>query len=355
MAELSDAPGKVRESEALPKEALEAWMHAHVPGFEGALTIEQFRKGHSNLTYCVSDRRQSWVLRRAPFGKHAASAHDMAREWRILEALSGAYGKAPEPVAFCDDEAVMGAPFYLMQRLNGVILRTSPPKGLAWSPELGDALCDAFVDELVALHDVSLGAAGLAGFGRPEGYVERQVGGWTRRYRRSQTDEIAEMDALATWLERERPDEQGAVLIHNDFKYDNLVLDPDNPSRIVGVLDWEMSTVGCPWMDVGSTLGYWIEEGDGAALQMMPFRVAAFPGTWSRARLVKAYAERSGRGLDDAAFYHAYGLFKLAVVAQQIYARFARGDTDDPRFGMMIHGVRALAELGARTVDRGAS
>lgn len=353
MTKVYDQPGAVRESEALPAETLAAWIGDHVEGFSGALEVLQFRKGHSNLTYAVGDGTRSWVLRRAPFGTHAASAHDMSREWRILSALARGYDKAPQPVAYCDDESVIGAPFYVMERLEGVILRSSPPKGLEWSESLGDRLCSAFVDELVALHAVDLDAIGLAEFGRPQGYVARQISGWTSRYTRSQTDDIADMDRLATWLDEAQPGESGAALIHNDFKYDNLVLDPDDPSRIVGILDWEMATVGDPWMDVGSTLGYWIEADDGAALQMMPFRVAAFPGTWSRARVVEAYAERSGRAVGAPAFYHAYGLFKLAVVAQQIYARFAAGLTDDPRFGMMIQGVRALAALGVRGVDDG--
>lgn len=349
---LIDAADEPRQSEALAEEHLAAYLADHLEGFDGELVVRQFRKGHSNLTYLVTDGTREWVLRRAPFGTNVATAHDMGREYRILSGLHRAYPPAPRAYLMCEDAGVIGAPFYVMQRVRGVILRAKPPRGMTWSKELGRRTSEEFLDNLVAIHGVDLAEAGLDGFGKPEGYVRRQVEGWTKRYHGSRTDDIPEVVAVAEWLAEKMPPEADATLIHNDYKYDNIVLDPGDLPRIIGVLDWEMATVGDPLMDLGTTLAYWVTALDEPELAMLPFGVTNFPGSWSRERLVDAYAARSGRDVSRVDFYHVFGLFKTAVVAQQIYYRFKSGKTDDPRFQMMILGVNVLSKFANRIVEQ---
>jgi aminoglycoside phosphotransferase (APT) family kinase protein len=348
--ELIDATKPVREGEELDLERLRAWLARQGLAADG-LAVEQFPRGHSNLTYLVRAGGQELVLRRPPIGSKVKSAHDMGREVRILTRLAPLYPQAPRIVAFCDDSAVIGAPFLLMQRMSGVILR-GPTLKVALAPERVRALCESFVDTLAALHAVDWRAAGLEG--HPEGYVRRQVEGWTRRWSDSKTDEIPEVDEIAGWLAARLPPERGAALIHNDFKYDNLVLDPADPARIVGVLDWEMSTVGDPLMDLGTALGYWIEEGDDDALKSFAFGPTFAPGSLTRRELAARYGERTGRDVSGILFYYCFALFKTAVVAQQIYARFKAGLTRDERFASFIFGVQLLSQQAVRAAQAGA-
>ncbi len=351
---LIDGSRPVREGEELDAAALAAYLREQVPGLQGELTIEQFRKGHSNLTYLLRVGGRELVLRRPPFGARIATAHDMGREHRILSALQGVYEAAPAPLLHCEDEGVIGAPFYVMERVRGVILRgNQPPPGLALDEARMRALSTMLVDSLAALHAVDIEATGLIALGKPEGYVERQVTGWTRRYFEAKTDELPEVEAAAAWLGRNRPPERGASLIHGDFKYDNLVLDPDDLGRIRAVLDWEMATVGDPLMDLGTTLGYWIEAGDSDEARMLPIVPTTLPGNLTRRELVDRYEERRGGEVPDRVFYYVYGLFKVAVIAQQIYKRFVEGHTKDPRFAMMIMGVEILGNQAARALERG--
>jgi aminoglycoside phosphotransferase (APT) family kinase protein len=215
------------------------------------------------------------------------------------------------------------------------------------------ALSTMLVDSLAALHAVDIEATGLIALGKPEGYVERQVTGWTRRYFKAKTDEIPEVEQAAAWLGEHMPPERGASLIHGDFKYDNFVLDPDDLTRILAVLDWEMATVGDPLMDLGTSLGYWIEAGDSDEARMVPIVPTALPGNLTRQQIVDRYEETSGRAVPDPVFYYVYGLFKVAVIAQQIYKRFVEGHSKDPRFAMMIMGVKILGNQAARALDRG--
>jgi aminoglycoside phosphotransferase (APT) family kinase protein len=346
-----DRPAPVRAGEELDAPALEAYLRAHLPGAEGPLEVEQFPRGYSNLTYLLRMGGRELVLRRPPFGANIKSAHDMGREFTILSGLIDSYGKVPRPLAYCDDASVIDAPFYVMERVRGIILRDRPPKGLELMPERMRAICHSLIDGMVELHGVDHRAAGLEGLAHPEGYVERQVTGWTGRYRRAQTDEVEGMDRAAEWLAANVPPERGASLIHNDYRYDNVVLDPADPTRIIAVLDWEMATIGDPWMDVGTTLGYWTEPGDPPALQQ--FGVTHLPGNLDRRQWVERYAERSGRDLPDPLFYYVYGLFKVGVIVQQIYARYRQGTTQDPRFAPLIHVVRACGDMALRALERG--
>jgi aminoglycoside phosphotransferase (APT) family kinase protein len=349
----------VRAGEALDEPKLRAWLAARLPeplqgAFAETIQVEQFPSGHSNLTYLVrGEGGAELVLRRPPFGNQVKSAHDMGREVRVLGKLEGRYPKAPRVLAHTDDPSVLGAPFYVMERVRGIILRRKPPEGVALEPALLARLGEAFVDALVELHEIDWRAAGFGELARPEGYVERQVSGWAKRYEAARTDEVPDVERAAAWLASHLPSSPPPVLLHNDFKYDNLVLDPADPTRIVGVLDWEMSTVGDPLMDLGTALAYWVEPGDAAPLQQFTFGPTNLPGSPSRRELAERYAARRGLGLDELRFYYAFALFKNAVVAQQIYARFVKGLTQDPRFGAMIFGVRLLGEAAVRTIDEG--
>jgi aminoglycoside phosphotransferase (APT) family kinase protein len=353
-----DRPAPVRAGEELDAERLAGYLREHLPGAAadlaaGGLAIEQFPRGYSNLTYLLRLGDRRLVLRRPPFGSTVATAHDMAREHRILAALAPVYPKAPRPLLYCADPDVLGAPFYLMERVEGVILRPAALAPEPPPPERMAAVAGALVDTLAELHAVDWRAAGLADLGRPEGYVERQVEGWAARWRRAATEKRPEMDRVAAWLAEHRPPESGAALIHNDFKHDNLVLAPGDWSKVLAVLDWEMATVGDPLMDLGTTLGYWVEAGDPPELRALDLSPSALPGSPGRAEVVERYARATGRDPGGVVFYYAYGLFKIAVIAQQIYARWRAGHTRDPRFANLHLGVAACARTAAQAIARG--
>jgi len=349
-----DAPDEVREEERFDAERLRAFVEAALPGASGPIEVLQFRKGYSNLTYLVRIGDREAVLRRAPFGVQVKSAHDMRREFTILSALQGVYAKAPRPIAFCDDELLIGARFYLMERVRGVVIRAAePPPGVVLTPELLRATSTALVDNLAGLHAVDVVRASLGSIGRPEGYVARQVAGWTERYAKAKTDEVPQVEAAAAWLARNLPKESGAAVIHNDYKYDNVVLDPGDLSRIVAVLDWEMATVGDPLMDLGTLLAYWSDPDDPAETRARTYGPTFLPGSLSRTELVQRYQERSGRAPFAALFYYVFALFKNAVVVQQIYKRYVQGHTRDPRFATLGDWVRVVSAQAERALTRG--
>ena len=346
-----DRAAAVRPGEELDAAALEAYLRQHLPGTGGPVEVRQFPRGFSNLTYLVRAGDREMVLRRPPFGAQVRGGHDVVREHGILAALHPVWPKVPRPLLCCDDDSVIGAPFYLMERVTGVVLRDRPPAGVALDPDTMRGVCLAAVDTLAELHAVDWRAAGLEGIGRPEGYVRRQVEGWTERWRRAITDDVPEMDAAAAWLAANLPAEGAPAIIHNDYKYDNLVLDPADLSRVRAVLDWEMATLGDPLMDLGTALAYWAEPGDPPELKV--FGVTHLPGNLDRAGVVARYAEKTGRDVSGIRFHHAYGLFKVGVIAQQIYARYVAGKTRDPRFASLLHVVRAAGRMAGRVADRG--
>ncbi len=346
-----DEPQPVRPGEELDLASLEAFLKSRFPELAGPLVVEQFQQGYSNLTYSVRVGERELVLRRPPVGAKIKTAHDMGREFRILSHLPGVYPKAPRPLAFCEDESVLGAPFYVMERVSGVILRARPPAGIDLNASLLRRLSEGFIDGLAELHSVDFAAAGLSDLGRPDGYVARQVEGWTKRYQNARTDDIGDMERAASWLNGHKPAESGGCLIHNDYKYDNLVLDPQDLSRIRAVLDWEMATLGDPLMDLGSTLGYWVDADDPEDWRRHSFGVTALPGNLTRELLIDRYAAGSGRAVRDAVFLYAYGLFKIAVIVQQIYARYKQGLTRDARFAGLIEVVRAAGWVACRAIE----
>lgn len=350
-----DATRPVRPGEELDAAPLRAWLADHLPEASGSadLEIEQFPGGHSNLTYLLRLGDRELVLRRPPFGSKVKTAHDMGREYRVLSRLHAVYPKAPRALACCDDPSVIGVPFYVMERVRGVILRHQKlPPGMELAPEDMRRISEAAVDGLAELHAVDYEAAGLGDLGRPAGYVERQVSGWAERWKGSRTDDVPDVDNAFAWLAGHLPPESGAALIHNDYKYDNLVLAPDL-SRIVAVLDWEMTTIGDPLMDLGTSLGYWMDPDDEPGLRALPAGPTTLPGNLSRTEVAQRYAERSGRDVSGILFYYVYGLLKISVIAQQIYYRYKQGLTKDERFAGMIGAVRLLGRRAAEAIGKG--
>jgi aminoglycoside phosphotransferase (APT) family kinase protein len=336
-----------RPGEELDAERLGCYLRRELLEFDGEVVVEQFPSGHSNLTYLVRSGGREWVLRRPPFGSKVKSAHDMSREYRILSHLHAVYPPAPRPVLYCEDEAVLGAPFYLMVRLHGLVIRKTWPQSFPRTPELSQRVSKAFIANLADLHAVDVAAAGLADFGRPEGYVRRQIEGWTRRWQDAQTEPVEDIDSLVAWFASHTPGESGAAVIHNDYKFDNLLLDPDNLTRITGVLDWEMATIGDPLMDFGTALSYWIDRTDPPEFQALAFAPTWMEGFLDRREVVEHYQDVTRRSVADPLFYYVYGLFKLAVILQQIYYRYFHGLTKDERFARFRHVVRLLARHAA--------
>lgn len=347
---LTDETRPVRHGEELDRDRLGAYLKAQFPDQAGPLVIEQFPHGHSNLTYLVRLGSTEMVLRRPPVGNRVKTAHDMGREYRVLSRLCTVYPPAPRPLAYCDDEDVLSAPFYLMERRRGRILRNDRPPVEAATPGLARQLGQSLVDNLVNLHAIDVHAAGLADLGRPEGYVERQVTGWSERYRHAQTSDVESIDRAASWLAGHRPPQSSAALIHNDYKLDNLMLDPADLTRVVAVLDWEMATVGDPLMDLGTSLGYWLQPDDPEPLQQLWSGPSTWPGALSRAELADHYLRQAGRQTDHLLFYYVFGLFKIAVIVQQIYARYVRGATQDERFARLDRIVTTLGQSAERAI-----
>ena len=342
--ELIDQPKAVREEDRLETSAIVAWLQAALPdrpALHHEPTQRQFRGGASNLTYLLSWPDDALVLRTAPVGTKARSAHDMGREVKVVSGLAGHY-PVPVVVAHCTDDAVIGREFYLMERLEGLILRHDVPAGLDLSAQRARALCETWLDHLLALHQIDPAAVGLENLGKGQGYVGRQVAGWSKRLRKAHTPDVASFESVMAWLQEHQPEDLATCLIHNDWRFDNLVLDPSDPTQVLGVLDWEMSTLGDPLMDLGGALAYWVQADDPMAMQLMRRQPTHLPGMPTRAELVQRYLERSGLAdqVPSFRFYEVFGLFRLAVIAQQIYYRWVHKQTTNPMFasfGMMAN------------------
>ena len=349
----TDRSSPVRPGEELPIEPLFNYLSTQLPELSGPLTIEQFPAGFSNLTYLLRFADRELVLRRPPIGAKIKTAHDMSREYRILSHLYPVYKKVPRPLLFCEDESILGAPFYVMERVKGIILRAKPPADVDLSPALMRTLSETFIENLAEIHEIDYEAAGLGELGSPQGYVKRQVVGWTKRYYNARTDDVPSVERLAEWLQQNMPaDSVKAGLIHNDYKYDNLVLAPDDLGRVVAVLDWEMATIGDPLMDFGTSLGYWVEAQDPEEWQRYGFGLTSRLGSLTRTEMLAHYTKRTGRVINEPVFYFAYGLLKIAVIVQQIFFRYQKGLTRDPRFAQLGGLVRACGELAQRAIER---
>jgi aminoglycoside phosphotransferase (APT) family kinase protein len=349
----TDEAASVRTDEGLDAKKIGAFLKDKIPGLDGDMVIRQFPSGYSNLTYLITGQGWELVLRRPPFGKKAKTAHDMGREYRMLTALKPVFPYCPTPLAYTEDESIIGSPFYVMERIRGIILRKELPKGMTISPFDMAALCDELLRIHAELHAVDYRKIGLEDFGRPDGYAERQVAGWSSRFREAKTPDAPDFETVMSWLKESIPPVSAPPsLIHNDYKFDNVVLDPDNPLKIIGVLDWEMATIGDPLMDLGSSLAYWVEKGDPETMEMIRTLPSNIDGALTRKELVARYAERSGLNVDRFDFYYCFGLFRLAVIAQQIYYRFYHGQTKDDRFGILVVAVKILEKLALKVIDK---
>lgn len=351
MTDLRDHPTAVRAGEELDLDRLEPFLLSHFPGSAGPLIVEQFPSGHSNLTYLVRLGGREMVLRRPPFGSKVKTAHDMGREYRVLSKVHPAYPAAPKVLLYCDDESILGSPFYVMDPILGIIIRRDPPAGLPFTAETARRLSESFIDNLARLHALDYAAIGLADLGKPQGYLERQVRGWIDRYYGSQTHDLPEVERISVWLKEHMSRTSEAALIHNDYKYDNIVLDPADITRIVGVLDWEMATIGDPLTDLGTTLAYWVDPQDPDALQKGRWCPSTYAGSLTRAQLVERYARATGRDVSNMVFYLAFARFKVAVIIQQIYYRYHKGLTKDPRFASMPEVIKILLRASLRAVE----
>jgi aminoglycoside phosphotransferase (APT) family kinase protein len=346
-----DSAAEIRAGEELDLARLDPFLRSHFPADQGPLVVKQFPRGHSNLTYFVSLGDREMVLRRPPFGSKVKSAHDMGREYRVLSKLHSVY-PAPKALLYCDDTSILGAPFYLMERIQGIILRRELPPGLQITPETVRQLSESFIDNLARLHGLDYAAIGLADLGKPEGYLERQVRGWIERYYGSKTHDLPEVERISAWLKEHLPPQSGATLIHNDYKYDNMALDPTDITQVKGVLDWEMCTIGDPLSDLGTAIAYWVESGDPAELQTIHWGPTALPGSLGRSQLIQRYAEKTGRDVSRMVFYYVFALFKTAVITQQIYYRYHHGLTKDARFAALLDVTKVLLRTAERSLDR---
>lgn len=348
----------VRAEDSFDVEAVAAWLRDHaspayVDRLVGTPQVKQFAGGASNLTYLLrytdGPEPVDLILRRAPRGTKAKGAHDMGREYRIQRDLKPVFPYVADMVAFCDDESVLGADFYVMQRLAGVIPRSEMPVPL--TPEQARALCLNVVDVLVQLHQVDPATPGVAELGKGRGYVRRQVEGWSTRYRNAHTDDAPAFEEVMAWLDEHQPDDVATCVIHNDFKLDNVILDADDPTRVIGVLDWEMATLGDPLMDLGGDLAFWVQADDDPEFQMFRRVPTHLPGMLTRAEFVEEYCRRMGYTLTDEQwlFYEVFGLFRLAVISQQIYYRYFHGQTSNELYALFGPAVH-IAERRCRTL-----
>ena len=329
---VSDA-GPVRTGEELDLEALETWLGSTLPEIQGVPRVTQYSGGASNWTYRLEYPEADLVLRRPPAGTKAKSAHDMGRESFIQRALRPVYPLVPEVLAFCDDPTVLGDEFYLMRRVPGIVLHRRPPKDLQINEATARRLCLNAVDALVALHAIDPTGTDLEKIGKGQGYAKRQIDGWCDRYLKARTWNVPSCRKVCRWLTDNTPDDIATCVIHGDFRLDNLVLDSDDPASIRAVLDWEMATLGDPLMDLGNSLAYWVQADDDRVARSTRRQPTNLPGMMTRREFVDAYFERSGRARpDNWVFYEVYGIFRLAVIVQQIYYRYHHRQTRNPAF-----------------------
>lgn len=327
-----DQPRKVRDEDRFDERALDAWLKQHVDGLEGTPEVEQFPRGASNLTYRLRYDNRDLILRRPPPGTKAKSAHNVVREYKLQKALAPVFPYVPNMLAACEDHAVIGADFYVMDRIEGIIPRANLPRGLTLTPDQVRTLCTNAIDRLIELHSVDIERAGLSGLAKGAGYNQRQIDGWIGRWQKAQTWNVVKGKAVTDWLAANVPDEVRIALIHGDYRFDNLILDPQDPLNIIAVLDWEMATLGDPLMDLGNVLAYWVQADDDRFFRGFRRQPTHLEGMMTRQQVVDYYCERMQFNPQNWAFYEVYGLFRLAVIVQQIYYRYHHKQTRNPAF-----------------------
>lgn len=352
---LIDTPARLRDEDAFDVGRVHEWLSARVDGLDGEPTVRQFPGGSSNLTFQLSYPDRELILRRPPRGPKAASAHDMRREYRVQAGLRSVFPYVPMMVAFCAEESVMGSEFYVMERINGIIFRKDLPEGLALTPERVRRLCTDVTDRLIELHQVDVQAAGLTELGKGAGYVRRQIEGWSDRYRRARTGNVPTFAEVMDWLSANQPDDVANCLIHNDYRFDNVVFElPDagKAPHVIGILDWEMATLGDPLMELGATLAYWAQADDDDEMKRNRRQPTHMPGMLTRSEVVDYYTDKTGLRVDNWTFYETYGLFRWAVIIQQLYRRFHDGGTHNPVFAGYWRFVGYLEWRCKQVIDK---
>ncbi len=345
---------EIRDEDRFDMAPLREYLRGRLPGADGPMELKQFRTGSSNLTFLLRLGGQEWVLRRPPRGPVAPTANDMSREFRILSRLWQAFYPAPRALLFCDDASIIGAPFYVMERRKGVVVtlrQPFPPALQGHSPSTYRQMAEAFIDTLADLHAVDYQAIGLEGFGRPEGFLQRQITGWMGRWEKAKTQEVPLMKTLAAWFLEHQPAPQPPVILHNDFYLHNVMFDAEFPGRIVAVLDWEMASLGDPMIDLGTALNYWRNDDDTAELLDLSEgypHTAITPGMLRREQMAQRYAMRTGRDISAFPYYLALAYWKYATVVEQLYLRYYRGQTTEPRFVNYKKYAPVLAREAAR-------
>ncbi|WP_416307841.1 phosphotransferase family protein [Neptunicella sp. SCSIO 80796] len=332
MTDLLDKAGQVRSGEELPLDSLVPWLQQHIDGLQGEPQVSQYSGGASNWTYCLTFAGKQLILRRGPAGTKPKGAHDMGREFRLQQALKPVFPYVPTMLAYCDNKDVIGAEFYVMEKLEGIVPRRNFPAGMKLDPDKARQLCTNALDALINLHQVDIVAADLQHLGKGEGYTRRQIDGWCERYQKARSWNVPKGNKVIRWLQHNMPDNERICLTHNDFRLDNLVLDVEQPTRIIGVLDWELATLGDPLMDLGNSLAYWVEAGDDFMAHATRRQPTHLPGMLTRQQIIAYYCEKMQVDVADFAFYEVYGLFRLAAIAQQIYYRYHHKQTRNPAF-----------------------
>jgi aminoglycoside phosphotransferase (APT) family kinase protein len=329
---LIDQPKATRAEDVLDVNAVSAFVKSHYPNAHGALDIKQFPGGASNLTYQLNFDNVSLILRTSPKGTKAKGAHDMAREFRIMERLKPSYHYVPEMIALCSDESVIGREFYVMEKISGIIPRANLPKALTLSETEVNMLCRNVIDTLIELHKVDIQSTGLHELGKGIGYCQRQVDGWSERYKKAKTWNVPSCNYVIDYLKANVPKQEKTCFIHNDFRFDNVVLDEHNPTKVIGVLDWEMATIGDPMMDLGNSLAYWVQADDDFVAKQTRRQPTHLKGMFTRKEVIQYYCDQMGFDAKDFTFYEVYGLFRLAVIMQQIYFRYHHKQTTNKAF-----------------------
>jgi len=335
--------GAVRPGEELDWKALDRALKKAIPGLHGEPRVSQFPGGNSNLTYRMQYTGDDLVIRRPPFGTKASSAHSMKREYRIMSGLKPVYPSVPETLYYSDDESVIGSEFYVMRRIEGAVVRKKLPTGWDLDEDAARRLCTRFWDKLIELHQVNVAAAGLEDFGKAEGYVQRQVLGWNGRYQRVVTPDVDDFSDVQDWLTGNMPGNSGRQsILHGDYRIDNVILHNDPPHEILAVLDWEISALGDPLMDLGSSLAYWMQPDDPVELQGLSMQPSMAPGMLTRQEILALYQDRTGIDTTHFDFYRVFGYWRIAVILQQIYFRYFNGQTKDQRFAGFGRAVQSL-------------
>jgi aminoglycoside phosphotransferase (APT) family kinase protein len=342
---------EIRADERLDEEKLAKYLNDRLPGATHPPLIRQFGGGVANLTYLLNYGTNQYVLRRPPLGPVAKSAHDMAREYKVLSVLYQAFPYAPRAFHYCPDPSIIGADFFVMERRKGVVVRKSMPPEYAGVPDAPRRLSAALVDALAEFHAVDFQAIGLGDLGEPEGFITRQIEGWFKRWNAAKTEDVGDMETVYTWLKSNQPTTSVYSLVHNDYKLDNMMFDPSDPGKMVAIFDWDMCTLGDPLNDLGALLSYWTESTDPPTFQLMSMMPTGV-GFMTRNELVERYAMKSGRSVHDVNFYHALGLFRLTVIIAQIYIRYHRGQTQDQRFAPLGQMIPPMAKAALEVAEK---